>query len=168
MIFYLIYYLLLFGYLLITPYLVFRYIMSGDQYLMISSPVLAYGWLFILSFLGAYALNSIKSFYTCFIDRGSQGGDSTSASTTMTLDKIVRGFHSSLISSVYYAIYLAIFSTVGYLVGSTVIETIPQLKELLLAVIHIPGFEFILKGVSVTVGGLVGHLLASFCLDLKC
>ena len=100
MLFYLLFYLLLFINLIITPFVVFRHILIGDEYLLATSPIYGIFWLIAVTFLSSYFWTSIKNFYECFVAKPTNDPDDPKKSTW----GIFRSFHSIVIASIYSAI----------------------------------------------------------------
>jgi len=159
MIFYLIYYLFLAITLLSLPYLVSNYILAGDPYLLVNTNWYFYLWLAGITFLVTYAFSTTNYLYYCFINKSDK---------QTGIFEILRNFHGTTVASVYTSLYMTLFAFIGYLVGVTAMDAIPQVKEILLSVIHLPGFEFFLKGVPLAIGGLFGNIFASLCVSPQC
>ena len=170
MIFYLIYYLFLTVSLISLPYLVSNYILAGDPYLLVNTGWYMYFWLMGVIFIVTYAFSTTNYLYYCFFSKifSSTPSTTTQGVQTSGIFDWLRGFHGATVAGVYSSFYMTIFAFLGYLVGITVMETVPQVKNLLLSVIHIPGFEFFLKGVPLALGGLIGNIFGTLCISPQC
>lgn len=157
MIYQFIYYILFISSLTATPYVVFRYIMAGDEYSGVFYPLF---WIFGLTFLISYFWISLNGFYRCFV-------------LSKKKDKwnpwnLIKSVHSVMISAIYGSLYLSIFGLIGYVIGTVTLDNVPQVKDVFMAVMHIPVLEYILKGVPLTLGAFIGRLLTSWCIDVQC
>ena len=157
MIFYLLYFLFMTVTFIALPYIVSHYILAGDVYLLVTTGIYFNAWLLATVFIVSYALNMTNHLYYCL----------TSQKSNNIFDYL-RSLHGSTVATFYSSVYITLFAFVGYLVGITAMESIPQLKKLLVSVIHLPGFEFFLKGVPLSLGGLIGHALSSICVSPQC
>ncbi|HRN71421.1 MAG TPA: hypothetical protein PLS49_09680 [Candidatus Woesebacteria bacterium] len=167
LIFYLLYYLFFIVSLLSIPYVTSYYILAGDPYLIVNSGYYYFFWLIIVIFIIGQAFSFTGSVYQCFVDNNNTSTNPT-IGLSDALTRLLTNLHNVTLASFYTSIYITILGFGGYLGGVTAMDTIPAVKELLVGVIHIPGFEFILKGVPLALGGLIGNILASFCVTPAC
>lgn len=165
-IFYLLYYLFFIVSLLAIPYVTSYYILAGDPYLIVSSGYYYYFWLIISIFIIAQAFSLTSSAYQCFFQNNND--QITSSSYTDSFTRTLTNLHNLTLASFYTSIYITILGFGGYLGGVTAMDTIPAVKELLVGVIHIPGFEFILKGIPLALGAIIGNIIAFFCVTSAC
>ena len=157
MVFILIYYLLFLITLTFIPFVVFRYIMAGDEYLITSNMMYPMLWIIGLTFLASYFFTSIKNIYSCFYK-------SKSKKSVDFFQKI----HTIMVSTIHNSIYVTIFSLVGYILGIILLDNVPKLKDLFMSVVHIPVLEYILKGVPLAIGSILGQLLTAACVTTNC
>jgi len=161
MIFYLIYYLFLTVSLISLPFLVSNYALAGDPYLLVNTGWYFYLWLAGITFIVNYAFTTTNFLYYCFLARGTR-------EEGLGVGDFFRSLHGTVVASAYTSVYMTLFAILGFFVGLTVMEQVPVVKDVLLSVIHLPGFEFFLKGVPLALGGLFGNIFASFCVSPQC
>ena len=158
MIYLLVYYLLFLGSLIAIPYIVFRYILSGDEYLISTNIFYPILWIGVLLFLSSYFFTSIRNFYECFYAKSS---DWSAWSFT-------RKLHAIMVGSIYNSLYISIFGLVGYIMGVIALDNIPEVKEIFMSVVHIPVLEYFLKGVPLGAGAILGNVLTTWCVKTQC
>lgn len=158
MIFYLVYFPLLIVTLTCIPFIVFRYVMIGDEYLLISSPFYSIFWIISLLFLFSYFWNTIRYFYDYIVSKKN--------TKKFEMWSTIRSIHSIIVGSVYSSIYMTILGFIGYILGLSLVDNLPELREFLMAFVHIPQFEYVIKGLPLTVGALLGQLMTTWCVNV--
>lgn len=159
MIFYLIYYLFMVAVLISCPYLASQYILAGDPYLLVNSSAYFYAVLTVTVFLISYLFNMTNHLYYCFVDRWSDLDG---------LGGILSALHGVTVATFYNSAYMTIGAMIGFAIGNFAMESVSEVKELLLSVIHLPGFEFFLKGVPLAIGGMLANIFAGLCVNVQC
>jgi hypothetical protein len=134
--------------------------MSGDEYLIATNVFYPILWIGALIFLLAYFFTSIRNVYECF--------HQSKRRDKWQLWNIFRKVHAIMVATIYNSLYIAIFGLIGYIIGTMVLDNVPQVKEIFMAVVHIPVLEYVLKGIPLAVGSLVGNFLTSWCVDVQC
>lgn len=155
MVFILIYYLLFILVLTFIPFVVYRYIMAGDEYLIASNLLYPILWIFGLTFLASYFFTSVKNIYQCLY-------------LSEKKDNFFKRLHTIMVGTIQNSIYVTIMAFVGYIIGTIVLDSVPKLKDLFMAVVHIPVLEYVIKGVPLALGGILGNLLTLACIDMSC
>ena len=136
--------------LIMIPYIVYRFIMNGDEYSMVSSVFLPIMYVLILSFLINNVFMTSYQFVRCW---GKTDGD------------LIDTTYKSVIRGLYISIYMSFFSVAIYIIGNYFINRAPYLKDILMSVTSLPEAEYFIKGIPIPLGSLLGYALSYLCVD---
>lgn len=158
MIFVIIYFILFIISLVSIPYVVYKIILFGDEYSLITNHMYPYLWITAIIFLVCYFWISIRNIYNCWY----------LSSKKYDLFNTIKSIHTIMISSIYSSLYMTLFGLIGYICGNVTIEMVPEIKDIFMAIVHIPVFEYILKGLPLMFGSMLGDLLSFWCISSNC
>jgi len=97
--------------------------------------------------------------YYCFVDRWDE---------LEGIMGMLKAIHGATVATFYNSAYMTIGAMIGFGVGKFAMEGVAEVKAILLSVIHLPGFEFFIKGVPLAIGGILGNILAGLCINVQC
>ena len=157
MVIFLILYFLLYGISFISiPYVVFVYVLSGDEYTLVSNPIYPLLWIIALLYLTSYFWISLRNIYFCFVE----------SNTKIDLWSTIRKLNTIMVSSLYNSIAVTVAGFICYIVGITVIDYVPKVREIFMAFVQIPYVEYFLKGIMLAVGVAVADFISYWCMEL--